>query len=332
MNNILEKIYQGKHIDINQSIKIFKAIIKRKLSQEQLAAILISMKIIGESPEEIYGAVISILSDTKYFPSPNYLFADIVGTGGDGISSINISTASAIVSSCFGIKIIKHGNKKISGISGSSDILSTFKVNLNLSPTFSRKILDNLGICFLFAPKYHPSFSKTMKVRKILKTRTIFNILGPLINPAKPSITLIGVFSSKLILTIAETLCMLGCKHASIVHCGGMDEVSLHDVTYVTEVYKGIIKSYIINPNNFNLPLQKLKYLKIKSKEKNHEILTLLLQGKGDTFYKNIIAANVSLLLKLFGYENIKDNIIHILNKISNGTPYKRLIYIAIKG
>ncbi|CDL40032.1 Anthranilate synthase, amidotransferase component / Anthranilate phosphoribosyltransferase [Citrobacter freundii] len=127
------------------------------------------------------------------FPRPDYLFADIVGTGGDGSNSINISTASAFVAAACGLKVAKHGNRSVSSKSGSSDLLAAFGINLDMNADKSRQALDDLGVCFLFAPKYHTGFRHAMPVRQQLKTRTLFNVLGPLINPAHPPLALIGV-------------------------------------------------------------------------------------------------------------------------------------------
>ncbi|HAO0783035.1 TPA: anthranilate phosphoribosyltransferase, partial [Escherichia coli] len=169
----------------------------------------------------------------------DYLFADIVGTGGDGSNSINISTASAFVAAACGLKVAKHGNRSVSSKSGSSDLLAAFGINLDMNADKSRQALDELGVCFLFAPKYHTGFRHAMPVRQQLKTRTLFNVLGPLINPAHPPLALIGVYSPELVLPIAETLRVLGYQRAAVVHSGGMDEVSLHAPTIVAELHDG---------------------------------------------------------------------------------------------
>ncbi len=169
--------------------------VRGELKPEQLAAALVSMKIRGEHPNEIAGAATALLENAAPFPRPDYLFADIVGTGGDGSNSINISTASAFVAAACGLKVAKHGNRCVSSKSGSSDLLAAFGINLDMNADKSRQALDELGVCFLFAPKYHTGFRHAMPVRQQLKTRTLFNVLGPLINPAHPPLALIGVYS-----------------------------------------------------------------------------------------------------------------------------------------
>ncbi len=236
-----------------ESHQLFSAVVRGEVKPEQLAAALVSMKVRGEQPQEIAGAATALLENAAPFPRPDYLFADIVGTGGDGSNSINISTASAFVAAACGLKVAKHGNRSVSSKSGSSDLLAAFGINLDMNADKSRAALDELGVCFLFAPKYHTGFRHAMPVRQQLKTRTLFNVLGPLINPAHPPLALIGVYSPELVLPIAETLRVLGYQRAAVVHSGGMDEVSLHAPTVVAELHNGEIKSYQLTADDFGL-------------------------------------------------------------------------------
>lgn len=217
---ILEKLFGAQAISRAESQALFSAIVHGELEPAQLAAALISMKVRGEHPEEIAGAAAALLADAQPFPRPDYLFADIVGTGGDGTNSINISTASAFVAASCGVKVAKHGNRSVSSRSGSSDLLSAFGIKLDMAPEQSRQALDDLGVCFLFAPQYHTGFRHAMPMRQLLKTRTLFNVLGPLINPARPPLALIGVYSPHLVTPIAETLRVLGYQRAAVVHGG----------------------------------------------------------------------------------------------------------------
>lgn len=195
---ILEKLYRAETLSQQESHQLFSAVVRGEVKPEQLAAALVSMKVRGEQPQEIAGAATALLENAAPFPRPDYLFADIVGTGGDGSNSINISTASAFVAAACGLKVAKHGNRSVSSKSGSSDLLAAFGINLDMNADKSRAALDELGVCFLFAPKYHTGFRHAMPVRQQLKTRTLFNVLGPLINPAHPPLALIGVYSPEL--------------------------------------------------------------------------------------------------------------------------------------
>ncbi len=408
---ILEKLYQAQTLSQQESHQLFSAVVRGELKPEQLAAALVSMKIRGEHPNEIAGAATALLENAAPFPRPDYLFADIVGTGGDGSNSINISTASAFVAAACGLKVAKHGNRSVSSKSGSSDLLAAFGINLDMnadksrqaldelgvcflfapkyhtgfrhampvrqqlktrtlfnvlgplinpahpplaligvySPELvlllaafginldmnadkSRQALDELGVCFLFAPKYHTGFRHAMPVRQQLKTRTLFNVLGPLINPAHPPLALIGVYSPELVLPIAETLRVLGYQRAAVVHSGGMDEVSLHAPTIVAELHDGEIKSYQLTAEDFGLTPYHQEQLAGGTPEENRDILTRLLQGKGDAAHEAAVAANVAMLMRLHGHEDLQANAQTVLEVLRSGSAYDRVTALAARG
>ncbi|MCX8963842.1 anthranilate phosphoribosyltransferase [Erwinia psidii] len=332
MNAILEKLYQGHTLTRRESEQLFSAIVTGQLEPTQLAAALIAMKVRGEQPEEIAGAATALLADAQPFPRPDYAFADIVGTGGDGSNSINISTASAFVAASCGLKVAKHGNRSVSSKSGSSDLLAAFGISLELPAEQARQALDDLNVCFLFAPHYHTGFRHAMPVRKQLKARTLFNVLGPLINPARPPLAVIGVYSPELVLPIAQTLRILGYQRAAVVHGGGMDEVALHSATHVAELRDGEITSYQLTPEDFGLSAWPQEALAGGSPEENRDILTRLLQGKGQRAHEEAVAANVALLLKIFGNEDLKQNARQALEAIRSGEAYQRVVALAARG
>ena len=329
---ILEKLYQAQTLSQQESHQLFSAVVRGELKPEQLAAALVSMKIRGEHPNEIAGAATALLENAAPFPRPDYLFADIVGTGGDGSNSINISTASAFVAAACGLKVAKHGNRSVSSKSGSSDLLAAFGINLDMNADKSRQALDELGVCFLFAPKYHTGFRHAMPVRQQLKTRTLFNVLGPLINPAHPPLALIGVYSPELVLPIAETLRVLGYQRAAVVHSGGMDEVSLHAPTIVAELHDGEIKSYQLTAEDFGLTPYHQEQLAGGTPEENRDILTRLLQGKGDAAHEAAVAANVAMLMRLHGHEDLQANAQTVLEVLRSGSAYDRVTALAARG
>ncbi|QJC29302.1 anthranilate phosphoribosyltransferase [Enterobacteriaceae endosymbiont of Plateumaris rustica] len=334
MNLILNKLYNAKNISKNESNYLFSAIINKKLYYSQLVAILIAMKVKGENSEEIAGAITAIISNqVKYFPKPKYIMSDIVGTGGDNMNTLNISTGSAFIAAACGLKIVKHVNYCISSKSGSADVLSAIGIQLNQSSTISRKLLDNFNLCFLLATKYNNFFLKFMTIRKELKTRTILNILGPLLNPAKPQIILIGVYKKNLLLPIIHTLKILKYEKAAVVHCNGMDEISLHDNTNVFELNKNKISNYILTPKDFGLDYVLKNDLIGDVPEKNAKDLINLLKGNSTNIsYKNTIAANVAFLLKLHGKKNLVQNTKMVLNIIDNGFGYKYITNLINKG
>lgn len=324
-NQLLEQLYSGHSLSTSESTALFNAVIQGELSNEQIAAMLIALKLRGANTEEITGAVAASLQNAKAFPHPNYSFADIVGTGGDGQNTINISTASAIVAASMGAKVAKHGNRSVSSKSGASDVLTALGVNVNVTPEQARQALDEIGVCFLFAQQYHSGFRHVAPVRAALKTRTIFNILGPLINPARPTYHLLGVYSPELVKTYAETAVALGHQHSFVVHGSGLDEVALHGETQVAEIKNGKIEYFTLTPEDFGLKAQSLESLRGGEPQENAQMLTALLQGKGKAEHANAVAANTALLLKLFGHDDLKQNVQNVLAHLASSKAFETL-------
>ena len=324
-NPLLEQLYGGYSLSTSESTVLFNAVIQGELSNEQIAAMLIALKVRGANTEEITGAVAASLQNAKAFPHPNYPFADIVGTGGDGQNTINISTASAIVAASMGAKVAKHGNRSVSSKSGASDVLTALGVNVNVTPEQARQALDEIGVCFLFAQQYHSGFRHVAPVRAALKTRTIFNILGPLINPARPTYHLLGVYAPELVKTYAETAVALEHQHSFVVHGSGLDEVALHGETQVAEIKNGKIEYFTLTPEDFGLKAQSLESLRGGEPQENAQMLTALLQGKGKAVHANAVAANTALLLKLFGHDDLKQNVQNVLAHLASGKTFETL-------
>ncbi|OAT55012.1 Anthranilate synthase component II [Providencia heimbachae] len=331
MQNIYDKLFAANALTQQESQLLFNAIIQGELTESQLAAVLISMKMRGEQPQEIAGAALACLENAQPFPRPDYLFSDIVGTGGDGANSINISTASAFVAAESGIKVAKHGNRSVSSRSGSSDLLAAFGISLDLSAQSARDALDELGVCFLFAPQYHSGFRHAAPVRTQLKTRTLFNVLGPLINPARPPLALIGVYHEALVEPVAKTLQMLGFTRAAVVHSGGLDEVSLHATTQVAELKNGILHQYQLTAADFGLMPYQLRDLEGGTPDENRILLSHLLQGRGKAAHEAAVAANVAMLMRINGHEDLKENSEHALNIIRSGKSFDRVTALALR-
>ena len=324
-NQLLEQLYSGHSLSTSESTALFNAVIQGELSNEQIAAMLIALKVRGANTEEITGAVAASLQNAKAFPRPNYAFADIVGTGGDGQNTINISTASAIVAASMGAKVAKHGNRSVSSKSGASDVLTALGVNVNVTPEQARQALDEIGVCFLFAQQYHSGFRHVAPVRAALKTRTIFNILGPLINPARPTYHLLGVYAPELVKTYAETAVALEHQHSFVVHGSGLDEIALHGETQVAEIKNSKIEYFTLTPEDFGLKAQSLESLRGGEPQENAQYLTALLQGKGKAEHANAVAANTALLLKLFGHDDLKQNVQNVLAHLASGKAFETL-------
>ncbi|SKA57135.1 anthranilate phosphoribosyltransferase [Enterovibrio nigricans] len=329
MEAIINKLYDQTTLTQDESQQLFDTIIKGELDPILLASALTALKIKGESPEEIAGAAAALTENANPFPSPDYDFADIVGTGGDGANTINISTTAAFVAAACGVKVAKHGNRGVSSKSGSSDLLAAFGIDLAMSPETARSALDDLGVCFLFAPQYHSGVRHAMPVRQTMKTRTIFNLLGPLINPAKPSLELMGVYEKSLVRPIAETMLNLGLKRAAVVHGSGLDEVAIHGETTVAEIKDGQIHEYTLTPAEFGVETYPLDTIKGGDPEENKAIITQILQGKGTDAQQAAVAVNVALLLRLFGHEDLKANTKKALDIMQSGKPFELVQQLA---
>ncbi|OEE59078.1 anthranilate phosphoribosyltransferase [Enterovibrio norvegicus FF-454] len=329
MDAIINKLYEQESLSREESHQLFDTIIKGEMDPILLAATLTSLKIKGETPDEIAGAASALTENANPFPSPEYDFADIVGTGGDGSNSINISTTAAFVAAACGVKVAKHGNRGVSSKSGSSDLLAAFGIDLAMSPETARGALDDLGVCFLFAPQYHSGVRHAMPVRQTMKTRTIFNLLGPLINPAKPTLELMGVYDKALVRPIAETIKTLGLKRAAVVHGSGLDEVAIHGETTVAEIKDGVITEYTLTPEDFGVNTHPLKSIEGGTPEENREIITQILQGKGTEAQQSAVAVNVAMLLRLFGHEDLKANTQKALDVMRSGKPFELVQQLA---
>lgn len=332
MQNIINKLYQQTSLTEQESQQLFDSIIKGEMDPVLLASALTALKIKGETSDEIAGAAKALLANASPFPRPDYDFADIVGTGGDGSDTFNISTTAAFVAAGCGIKVAKHGNRGVSSKSGSSDLLDAFGINLAMSAEDTRKAVDDIGVAFLFAPEYHQGVRHAMPVRQAMKTRTIFNILGPLINPARPNIELMGVYDPSLIRPIAETMAKMGMKRAAVVHGSGLDEVAIHGSTQVAEIIDGKITEYTLTPEDFGVETQPLEAIKGGTPDENRAIVTNILTGKGTQAQLGAVAVNVALLLRLFGQEDLKANTQKAIQVMNSGKAFELVQQLAQRG
>lgn len=325
VDELLDKLFRRQSLSQAESHRLFLHIMQGELSPEQLAGALIALKLRGETVDEITGAVTATLENAQPFPRPDYPFADIVGTGGDGANTINISTASAIVAATLGIPVAKHGSRSVSSKTGASDLLSALGVNVNLSPAQARQALDQIQLCFLFAPQYHLGFKHAIPVRQALKTRTLFNILGPLVNPARPKHQLLGVYAPELLAPYAETAKALGHQHSIVVHGAGLDEVAVHGETVVAEIEQGDIRYFMLTPEDFGITRHSLAALKGGEPAENAAKITALLQGNGEPAHIDAVAVNVAMVMRLFGKRDLKANTAEVKALLTTDRAYQKL-------
>ncbi|WP_105174333.1 anthranilate phosphoribosyltransferase [Pseudoalteromonas sp. T1lg122] len=295
----LNQLLAKQDLSFSQATALFDAIMNGKLNDIELTAALIALKLKGETSDEIAGAAASMRANAVLFQTSKTLLADSCGTGGDGSNTINISTTAAIVAAAAGINMVKHGNRSVSSNSGSADLLKALGINIDMSPEQAAHCLDNTGFTFLFAPHYHSGVRHAMGVRTALKSRTIFNILGPLANPAAPEVQLLGVYDPSLCLPMAETLKTLGTKRAMVVHGAGTDEIALHGTTKVVELNNGELSEYTLTASDFGLANYSLEQLAGQGPEYNAKASLAILQGQGEMAHNAAIIANVAALLYL---------------------------------
>lgn len=301
MPNILQQLVDGQSLTQPKAEEFFGNVMKGDVAPEMLASVLTALKIKGETPEEIAGAAVAVRQYATQFPQQSSPVADCVGTGGDGANTINISTTAAILAAACGLKMAKHGNRSVSSMSGSADLLEAFGVNLNMTPDTASKCLQQSNLCFLYAPAYHPGFKYAGPVRKAMGIRTLFNILGPLVNPAQPKVMLMGVYTPSLIPTMAKSLQLTGVKRGWVVHGSGLDEIALHGETTVCEIFEDSISTRTITPEDFGLQRYTLDDIKGGTPQENADIINAILSGNGLPAHNSAVIINCAALLYLHG-------------------------------
>ncbi len=317
---LIQKLIEQSDLSSTEIQSLFNAIVQGELDSTLIASMLTALKIKGETPEEIAGAALSLKNNALPFPVVNYDCSDNCGTGGDGTHTINISTTSAIVAASLGIKMAKHGNRSVSSKSGSADVLGQLGINLNMTPELAKSCLDETNLTFLMAPVYHSGIRHAMPVRQALKVRTLFNILGPLINPAGAQTQIIGVYDEKLITPIAEALKILGKKAAWVVHGSGMDEMALHGSTEVVELNNGELNKFTVSPKDFGLEQYPLDAIKGGSPEENAANIKQVLSGQGEAAHNAAIAINTAPLVLLNGLaDDLKEATNLVLEQLKSG-------------
>lgn len=323
---LLTRVLNGEVLGFAETERLFSYLICGQLTDAQVAGMLIAMKIRGEIPSEIAGAASALRQAAKEFPRPDYPIADTCGTGGDGHNTINISTAAALVAASMGIPIAKHGNRSVSSHSGSADVLETMRIPLDGTPDEARAMLDTHNFCFLFAPHYHPGFRHAMPARQELKTRTLFNLLGPLINPARPQIQLLGVYTPELCRPVAETLQLLGCERAMVVHGSGLDEFALHGTTDVVEVHGDQLQAYQLSPQDFGVATAPVSELRGGDANLNARLLQAVFSGQGNPTQCAAIAMNVAAILYMAGRcDSLQEGTQMALQHIQSGATAEHL-------
>lgn len=318
-NNILSKVSSKGGLSDEESYFSFNYILEGKASEKQIEKFLLDLRERGEKIEEITAATKVMREKSSKVSAPDNAI-DTCGTGGSGSGKYNISTASSLVAAGVGAVIAKHGNRALSSKSGSSQVLEELGVKLDIGPKKITECIEKSNIGFMFAPNHHPAMKYVGPVRQRLKVRTIFNILGPLSNPANVKKQLIGVFDKKWLEPMAETLRNLGSQRALLVNgSDGFDELTTTGASYVAELNNGNIKTYEINPVKLGLKLSKFDDLIGADPKHNAKKIINLLEGEKGP-YRDIVLLNSAAALYVDGrVKNLKDGISMSENSIDNG-------------
>ena len=327
----LEHILAGNNLSHADMLALMQEVMSGELTSAQIAGLVIALRQKGESVDEISAAATVMRSlSTKVAINDNSHLIDTCGTGGDGIQTFNVSTASAFVAAAAGAKVAKHGGRSVSSTCGSADVLEALGVNVNLTPEQVAKCVDEIGIGFMFAPNHHSAMKHAAPVRRELGVRTMFNLLGPLTNPANAKRQVMGVFDKNLTSKLAKVLQNLGSEHVLVVHgADGMDEISFTGDTFVAELKDGKISEYTLNPAQFGIQLHSLKSIKVENAEVSKAMILDVFAGKANT--QNIAARDIVLLnagaaIYTAGLQaNIHEGVEHAAKVIDGGAAKEKL-------
>ena len=323
----LNQLMQGKDISQVEMSVLMNELMLEKLTPTQIAAALMALKIKGESIDEITGAaeVMRTHAHPVKIAESNHLI-DTCGTGGDSLQTFNVSTLSAIIASAAGAKVAKHGGRSVSSKCGSADVLEALGVNVNLDHRQIASLVNQIGIGFMFAPNYHPAMKHVAPIRKELGVRTLFNLLGPLTNPAAAKQQVLGVYEKNLTPVLAKVLQKLGSTHVMVVSGeDGMDEISITGKTFVAELKNNTVIEYVIEPQDFDFPIGKLDDIKVNDVTQSKAMIMDVLQGHPSTA-RNIALLNAGAAIYVSGLaKDMNTGIMHAGEVLDSGLALSQL-------
>ena len=328
---ILNNLLEGENLDNSTSRLLMQRWLSDDISDVQTGAFLSALRAKGCTGVELCSMAEELLNVCELpVARPNLYMVDTCGTGGDGANTFNISTAVAFVAASCGVNVAKHGNKSASGKVGSADVLLNLGLNLNCSLEKVISAVKDIGITFLYAPAWHKSLIKLAPLRKSLGIRTVFNQLGPLVNPLKPNAQVLGVASEDLLEPMGRALLNMGMNRAIVVHgSGGLDEASLQGENKLVFVEKGELRFSKINISDFNHENTSNEKLVITNGNSNEEILRSVLNGSGDKSHKDVVALNSALVLWVAGIEDdLQEGFKKSLLSINKGNPWKHFLLL----
>ncbi|MFZ1498825.1 MAG: anthranilate phosphoribosyltransferase [Giesbergeria sp.] len=323
----LQRTVEHREIFHDEMLHLMRMIMRGELSPVMTAAIITGLRVKKETIGEITAAAQVMREFSNKVPvADTTRLVDIVGTGGDGAGSFNISTCAMFVAAAAGARTAKHGGRGVSSKSGSADVMEQLGVRIDLPPAAIARSIDEVGIGFMFAPNHHPAMKNVAPVRRELGVRTIFNILGPLTNPAGAPNILMGVFHPDLVGIQVRALQRLGAEHALVVYGrDGMDEISLGAATLVGELKDGQVREYEIHPEDFGLPMASNRAFKVDTPEQSRDMLLAVLNG-AEGPAADIVCLNAGAALYAAGVaESIADGLARAREALSSGAAKQRL-------
>ena len=327
ISKAIKAVISKQNLNEGEMHDVMNSIMTGQTTDAQIGAFLVGLSMKGETIEEITASakVMRALATSVELSSNDYL-VDTCGTGGDGLGLFNISTASAFVVAAAGGKVAKHGNRSISSKSGSADVLEAAGINLNISPELISQCIEEIGLGFMFAPAHHSAMKHAIGPRKELAVRTIFNVLGPLTNPAKAPNQIMGVYDKSLVEPIANVLKGLNSRHVMVVHSeDGLDEFSIANTTYVAELKDNNISSYTVHPRDFGLEEGNLDSIKAENAEQSLALINEAFSGKKGVA-RDIIALNAGAAIYVSGLVSSFDEGVTQANQIlSDGSAQDKL-------
>jgi len=293
----IKKLVSGSSLSSDEAAHVMQQIMKGEATPAQFGAFVTALRLKGETVDELVGLAIIMRTNAISVKVPCAV-VDTCGTGGDGTGTFNISTAAAFIVAGAGLTVAKHGNRAMSSQCGSADVLEALGVNINLDSKQVGQCLDEVGIGFMFAPMFHPAMKHAAAPRREIGIRTVFNILGPLTNPAGAKSQVLGVSEKPLVEKLAQALKELGCRHALVVHGeDGLDEITVCDITYICELKDGEVKSYTVSPEEMGVSRTNLESIKGGSARENAAIIRDVLRGsKGARRDAALVNAAAALL------------------------------------
>ncbi|GAA1472442.1 anthranilate phosphoribosyltransferase [Corynebacterium felinum] len=305
----------------DEAQKVFTPLTMGEYDDVHIAALLATLRTRGEKLEDILGAARAFINASRPFPVQGEGVLDTAGTGGDRSNTINISTGASLITAAGGCRVVKCGNRSVSSKSGSADVLEALNIPLDLDPDRAVRQVEASNFTFLFAPAYHPAIAHVMPVRRALKLPTIFNILGPILSPARPALQIMGIAKPELGPVIAEVFQQLGRERALVVHGSGVDEIAVHGPTDVWELNNGSIEHYQLTPESMGLSTHPLSALAGGDGAENAAIIRKIFSGHGTQAHNDALAASAGAMFYLHGaVPTIGDGAMKARELIADGT------------